>query len=171
MWNDTAQENRQYAWENFMGGNNVAFMDPYVVYYPRENRNLCLTPSHGVCSGPDPRWDNFRDNLGYIVSYSRRLNLNAVRPSSSLCSTTYCLAQTPAVGFEMLVYAPDGGSFTVDLSRAAGRTINVEWFDPATGHTASMATVAGGDSAHSFTTPGSIQGDSVLYLVDAAGHG
>ena len=32
MWNDTAQQNRQYAWENFTRGNNVLFMDPYVVY-------------------------------------------------------------------------------------------------------------------------------------------
>jgi hypothetical protein len=32
MWNDTAQQNRQYAWENFTRGNNVLFMDPYVVH-------------------------------------------------------------------------------------------------------------------------------------------
>ena len=39
MWNDTPQENRNYAWQNFMTGNQVLFMDPYALYYPREGRN------------------------------------------------------------------------------------------------------------------------------------
>jgi hypothetical protein len=52
MWNDTPQQNRQYAWENFASGNNVIFMDPYVAYYPRENRNLCTSPQNAVCTGP-----------------------------------------------------------------------------------------------------------------------
>src|SRR5262249_30079564 len=151
-----AQRNRQYAWENFARGNNVLFMDPYTLYYPRENRNLCVSPQSAICSAPDARWDNFRDNLGYIVAYSRKLDLNAVSPSTSLCSTTYCLGQTPAVGSEMLVYAPDGGSFTVDLSQAAGRTLNYEWFDPAVGKVVSTGSVTGGDSNQSFTTPSGV---------------
>ena len=128
-------------------------MDPYVVDYPRQNRNLCTSPAHGVCAGPDPRWDNFRDNLGYILKYSRRLDLDAVLPSTSLCSTTYCLAQTPAIGSEILVYAPGGGSFTVDLSHASGRTMNYEWFDPATGKVVSTGSVTGGSASQSFATP------------------
>jgi hypothetical protein len=170
MWNDTAQQNRQYAWENFAHGNNVAFMDPYVVDYPRQNRNLCVSPAGGICTGPDSRWDNFRDNLGYILSYSRRLDLNAVLPSTSLSSTTYCLAQTPAVGSEVLVYAPDGGTFTVDLSHSSGRTMNYEWFDPATGKVVSTGSLPGGNAGQTFSTPTTIAGDSVLYVVDAAGH-
>jgi hypothetical protein len=81
MWNDTPQQNRQYAWENFARGNQVIFMDPYLVYYPRQNRNLCASPKDAICSGPDARWNNFRDNLGYILSYSRRLNLNLGAPA------------------------------------------------------------------------------------------
>src|SRR6185436_8065655 len=114
-------------------GNQVAFMDPYVLYYPREGRNPCPSPTNIICTGPDTRWDNFRDNLGYILSYSQKLNLKAAQPSTSLCSTSYCLGQTPAVGAEMLVYAPSGGTVTVDLSAQGGRTIDYEWFDPATG--------------------------------------
>jgi hypothetical protein len=170
MWNDSARQNRQYAWENFTRGNNVVFMDPYTVYYPRESRNLCGSPTNGICASPDPRWDNFRDNLGYIVSYSERLDLNAVTPSQSLCSTGYCLAQTPAQGAEVLVYAPDGGSFTVDLSSAAGRTMSYEWFDPKSGNVASTGTVPGGDASQSFTTPSAIIEDAVLYIVDSSGH-
>jgi hypothetical protein len=170
MWNDTAQTNRQYAWENFARGDQVAFMDPYVVYYPRENRNLCVSPGHAICTGPDARWDNFRDNLGYILAYSRKLNLKAAQPSTTLCSTGYCLGQTPAVGAELLVYAPDGGAVTVDLSASAGRMMSYEWFDPATGKVVSMGTVPGGNGKQSFATPGAVAGDSVLYVVDSAGH-
>jgi hypothetical protein len=170
MWNDSPQQNRNFAWQNFARGNNVLFMDPYEVYYPRENRNLCVSPVNQICSGPDPRWENFRNNLGYIVSYSRRLDMNAVLPTTSVCSTQYCLAQTPPVGTEVLVYAPNGGSFTVDLSHATGRTMNYEWFDPSTGHVVSTGSVPGGNASQSFTTPSGIGGDSVLYVVDSAGH-
>jgi hypothetical protein len=170
MWNDTAQQNRQYAWENFARGNNLLFMDPYVVYYPRENRNLCTSPQNQICTGPDHRWDNFRDNLGYILSYSRKLDLTKVLPSTSVCSTGYCLVQTPAVGSEFLVYAPNGGPVTIDLSRSSGRTMNYEWFDPSTGQVVSRGSVPGGNGSQSFSTPATIRGDSVLYIVDAAGH-
>ena len=77
MWNDSAQANRNYAWENFLNGNQVLSMDPYLVDYPRENRNLCGSPNNAICSTPDARWNNFRDNLGYITKYSRKINLAA----------------------------------------------------------------------------------------------
>jgi hypothetical protein len=170
MWNDSAQANRNYAWENLLSGNQVAFMDPYVVSYTRENRNLCVNPTHAICSAPDPRWDNFRDNLGYIVKYSKKLNLNLAKSDTTFCSTGYCLGQTPAVGAEVLVYAPQGGGVTVDLSASTGRTMNYEWFDPATGQVAATGTVQGGNKAESFTTPASVKTDSVLYVVDSAGH-
>src|SRR5215831_12957163 len=57
MWHDTPQVNRNYAWQNFTNGNQVLFMDPYVVYYPREKRNLCLSPINGIGSKSDPRWE------------------------------------------------------------------------------------------------------------------
>ena len=143
-------------------------MDPYEVYYPRETRNLCSSPANGVCSAPDTRWNNFRDTLGAIVGYSRRLNLSNVIPQPGLSSTGYCLAQTPSTGAEYLIYAPLGGSFTVNLS-ATRDTLNVEWFNPSTGAVIAGGTVAGGSTSRSFTTP--FSGDAVLYLVDAAGHG
>jgi hypothetical protein len=171
MWNDTAQKNRQYAWENFARGNQVAFMDPYVVSYPRQHRNDCPAPTNGICSGPDARWDNFRDNLGYIVAYSRKLNLVKAQPSTTVCSTGYCLGQTPAVGFEMLVYAPTGGPVTVDTSKAtAGRMLSYEWFSPVTGKVFASGTLTASAGMLSFPTPASSTTDAVLYVVDAAGH-
>ena len=169
MWHHTPQVNRSYAWQNFLSGNQVLFMDPYLVYYPRENRNLCVSPTHGICRAPDSRWDNFRDSLGYILRYSQKLNLAAVTPRMPLCSTGFCLANTPSAGAEYLVYAPLGGSFTVDLSAMpASRMLVVEWFNPATGAVSRGSPIHSGSPAHRFTPP--FTGDAVLYLVDAAGH-
>jgi hypothetical protein len=169
MWKDTPQVNRNYEWENFMHGNQVLFMDPYVAYYPRESRNLCVSPKNAICSGPDKRYDNFRDNLGYILRYSRKLNLAKVTPNSALSTTGYCLAQTPPAGAEYLVYAPSGGPFTVKLSAMSGsRTLSVEWFNPATGDVTTGDPIPAGSSSQTFSPP--FSGDAVLYLVDTAGH-
>jgi len=146
------------------------FMDPYVVSYPREHRNVCVSPTNAICSAPDARWDNFRNNLGYILKYSRKLNLARVTPRSSLCSTGYCLAQTPSEGAEYLAYAPSGGLFTIDLSAmSSSRKLSVEWFNPSTGAVMTGKPIPSGPSSQSFTPP--FSGDAVLYLVDTVGHG
>jgi hypothetical protein len=169
MWNDTYQKNRNYAWENFMTGNQVLFMDPYLVFYPRQKRNMCLLPLSGIGSKPDLRWENFRNNLGWILRYSRKLNLSNVSPMSSLSSTRFCLAQTPAAGAEYLVYAPEGGSFRIDLSAMPeSRMLAVEWFNPESGATIAQKAIAAGSRSKSFIPP--FGGDAVLYLVDTAGH-
>ena len=101
--------------------------------------------------------------------YSRKLNLANVAPSSTLCSTHYCLAQTPSVGAEYLAYAPSGGTFTMDLSAMPdSRKLAVEWFNPASGETLSQNSIPAGSSARSFSAP--FMGDAVLYLVDSEGH-
>jgi len=110
----------------------------------------------------------FRDNLEYILKYSRKLNLASVTPHNSLSSTGYCLAQTPKVGAEYLVYAPSGGSFTVNLSAmSASRTLSVEWFNPSTGAAITGDPIPAGSSSQSFSPP--FSGDAVLYMVDKAG--
>jgi len=169
MWNDTPQKNRNYAWQNFLSGNQVLFMDPYLIHYPRENRNLCLSPINGIGVRPDPRWENFRNNLGYLLRYSRKLNLANVSSMSSLCSTKYCLAQTPAAGAEYLAYAPAGGRFSVDLSAMPNsRKVAVEWFNPAFGQTVTGIPIPAGSSSQLFNAP--FGGDAILYLVDTEGH-
>jgi hypothetical protein len=118
MWDDTPQKNRNYIWENFANGSQVLFMDPYLVNWPKWKRNLCLGPVNGIGAAPDPRYDNFRNNLGYVVRYSRKLNLAEVTPRGELSSTGFCLAQIPAVGAEYLVYAPTGAHSTEGLPAA-----------------------------------------------------
>jgi hypothetical protein len=97
------------------------------------------------------------------------VNLAKVTPHDSLSSKKYCLAQTPAAGAEYLVYAPSGGSFTMNLSAMpASRRLALEWFNPSTGATIAGDSIPAGSSSQSFTPP--FSGDAVLYLVDAAGH-
>ncbi|MBV8716470.1 MAG: hypothetical protein JOZ65_15505 [Chloroflexi bacterium] len=163
MWNDSPQTNRNWIWENFTNGASVLFMDPYEIYWSSGNRNICANPSNGVCNGVDHRWDNFRDNLGDAVSYANRMNLAAMTPQGGRSSTGYALANTASVGSEYLVYAPNGGSFTVNLSNTS-RTFNVEWLNPSNRARVNGGTVAGGSSAQSFSPP--FGGDAVLYLVD-----
>jgi hypothetical protein len=166
MWNDSAQTNRNYLWQNFTNGASVIFMDPYLINWTSGNRNLCGNPVNGVCNTPDSRWNNFRDNLGYAAAYGNRMNLVAMTPQPGLASTGWALASPVASGAEYLVYAPSGGTFTVNLS-ATTHSLNVEWLNPSTGLKTPAGTISGGSSQKSFTPP--FSGDAVLYLADAGG--
>jgi len=95
------------------------------------------------------------------------MDLAKMTPQPSLSSTGFCLADNVATGAEYLVYAPNGGSITVNLS-ATTRTLNVEWLNPTGGAITTGGTIAGGSANQSFTPP--FSGDAVLYLVDVAGH-
>jgi hypothetical protein len=150
-------------------------MDPYEVSSKAQgstwgSRNVCTSPTNNICSGPDPRWDNFRDNLGALLGYANaKIDLEKMTPQPGLSSTGQCLANAVATGAEYLVYAAQGGQFTLDLS-ATTRTLTAEWFDPATLTTQSGGSVQGGSKAQSFQSPISATDDAVLYLFDSAGH-
>ena len=164
------QNLRGFLWENLTNGAaGVLFMDPYLVFWQGSPvRNTCGSPRNQVCTGGvDAKYDNFRQNLGYAVNFANtKMDLVKATPQSSLSSTGHCLADAVSTGAEYLVYAPSGGTFTVNLS-ATTRVLNVEWFNPSSGATVNGGTISGG-SSKSFTTP--FSGDAVLYLVDAAGH-
>jgi len=142
-------------------------MDPYVVYYPREKRNLCRSPVNGIGSGPDTRWDHVRDTMGYIRGYADRMNLAAMTPDGKLTSTGHALATARSANPEILVYAPSGGGFTVNLSDWSGR-FAVEWMNASTGVKSMGADVSGGASR--VFTP-RFGGDAVLYLRQSAASG
>ena len=87
LWNDNEQERRHFAWQNFMNGNQVMFMDPYVVSYPREGRNLCVSPVSGICTAPGCTMDdNFRDIFGYILQIFAKAEHGQRDATGSLCS-------------------------------------------------------------------------------------
>lgn len=80
-------------------------------------------------------------------------------PQPALASTGLCLAQP---GVEYLVYAPKGGQFTVNMSAAAGRKLEVQWLNPRTGELQNAPAVSGGNAAVELTPP--FAGDAVLHL-------
>ena len=166
---------RGYIWENVTNGaSGLIFMDPYVVDWTSGMRNPCASPVNGICPSPMAKYDPFRTSMGFAQAFvNARMDLLKATPQGSLSSTGFCLADNAAAGAEYLVYAPSTGTsavtFTVNLS-ATTKTLNVEWFNPATGVSTipNPATIMGGSATQSFTAP--FGGDAVLYLVDIAGH-
>ena len=147
---------RNWVWENFTSGNNVAFMDPYLVVWPGRNKPEGKTADPKIGLKPDNYYAPIRDAMGMTLTYANRMNLVAMTPQPSLCSTHFCLVNP---GAEYLVYQPYAGHFTVNLK--AG-TYQFEWLNPSTNRISSsgVLTVSGGNRTFSpvFT------GDAVLYL-------
>jgi hypothetical protein len=139
--------NPSWVWKSFLRGHNPIFMDPY----------------DGAVLGPpaDPRWEPLRQNLGYTLRFAERMNLAAMTPKDDLASTRYCLANP---GREYLIYLPEGGAVTVDLSASSGE-MKTEWFNPATDKSVTGDAVRGG-ARRDLKAP--FVGAAVLYLVAKA---
>jgi len=137
--------NQAWVWKSFLRGMNPLFMDPY----------------DGVVIGNrfDPKWDPIRKGLGHTLRLADQVDLAAMTPRDELASTAYCLAHAAPNG-AYLVYLPEGGEATVDLSGTPGK-LRVEWLDPTRGKTHAGATAPGG-SRRRFTAP--FDGDAVLVL-------
>jgi hypothetical protein len=131
--------NRTWVWKSFTRGLNTIYMDP-----------MDGSSTH----------ESARRAMGQTLSYARRMNLAAMTPQGSLCSTGYCLADASGSDAEFLVYAPSGGTINLNLVSASG-TFRVEWLNPATGAVVSGGTTTGGGS-RSFRPP--FGGDAVLYI-------
>jgi len=169
---------RVWAWKTFMRGNQPSFMDGYdgesegggapipwdlrlASWRDVVNDILGRTPREKGWEPNRSDWVSLRANMGYILDYSRRVNLDEMRPASALSSTGSCLAHANASSAEYLIYAPDATKpVAVDLSGFAG-TLAAEWFDPETAKTVLADSVRGG-AMRRFTAP--FRGDAVLYL-------
>lgn len=175
MWTDSQQTVRNVIWENFLNGNSYVYMDPYAIWWPTNNRNLCnngVRPANAVCStivsNPSGWQENVRRTMGYVGLYGNsRINLTNDTPQPSLCGTGYCLAHNVAVNSEFLVYFPNGGANWVNLSAQSGRVFQLEWLDPANGSTYTGNYTATSSTQQSFTPPSQIAGDAVLLLQDS----
>lgn len=139
---------RAWAWENFTRGNNLLFMDPYLVVWPQRNAPGATTT--------DPYWDTLRHALGRTRTYAQKMNLAAMTPQGGLSSTGYCLA---SAGAEYLAYNPSAGAFALNVRAGV---YSYEWYNPATGTVVATGFVTGTGSSQTFTPP--FSGDSVLYL-------
>ncbi|MBM4048611.1 MAG: hypothetical protein FJ279_26205, partial [Planctomycetes bacterium] len=101
------------VWKNFLRGNNPIIYDTYLV--PFDWHLGKVVPDDGT-------YEPLRRAVGHTRSYATRMNLAAMTPRNDLASTQYCLANP---GREYLVYLPEGGEVTVDLTAASG-TLTVE---------------------------------------------
>src|SRR5258705_535617 len=169
---------RVWAWKTFMRGNQPSFMDGYdgasegggapipwdlrlASWKDVVNDVLGRTPREKGWEPNAPQWVSLRANMGYILDYSRRVNLDEMRPAAALSSTGYCLAHADAASAEYLIYAPDATKpVDVDLS-AFGGALAVEWFDPEIAKTVHAEPIGGG-ATRRFTPP--FHRDAVLYL-------
>lgn len=142
-----------FIWKCLTRGHNPIYMDPYD------------SDQYGVGGAywntNDIRFVLARQNMGYARTYAEKIGLENAAPSTTLCSTQYCLANLSPSRPRYLVYAPGGGSFTVDL-RGTSIDFIEEWFNPATGLKQEGKKVGGGAAGTQFTPP--FSGIAVLYL-------
>jgi hypothetical protein len=131
-----------WVWKTFARGLNPIFMDTY---------------DGKVLGKVRPQDDGPRRAMGQVLALSRRITLARSTPSKELSSTGYCLAE-PGVSY--VVFAPEGGSFDVDLT-ATGGLLSVEWLHPINGKSSTAETVAGG-ARRRFTAPA---GEPVVLLL------
>jgi len=143
---------RSWVWESFTRGLNPIFMDAY--------DGKAFGVGGAGFSFDDPYFVGARANMGYTLMYAQKMDLAKMTPQGSLCSTGYCLANNAAAGAEFIVYAPEGGDVTVNLSAVQG-AVTSEWLNPADGTITPGSSTMGGAS-RTFSPP--FEGDSVLYL-------
>jgi hypothetical protein len=136
-----------WAWKSFCRGYNVLYMDRCddfpSAFYEHEWWPEKFNPV-------------LRREMGHLLRYAERMDLNAATPHNDLCSTGYCLANP---GREYLCYRPAGGEFTVRLEPG---DYTCEWHDPGTGETREGASVTAGADPLPLQVP--FTGGAVAYL-------
>lgn len=121
-------------------------MDPYVEY-----------DSSATWGGTQGQFDSARRAMGQTLRLANRLDLAVMLPHNELASTSFCLANP---GTNYVVYLPEGGEVTVDLSAATGK-MKVAWIDPVNGKTVKGKSITGGNKKL-FSPP--FGGDAVLHI-------
>ena len=155
------------AWNNANGKYNLNLAEPANDYGTVEfsrKRNWAVAMGGAYIMPID--WDiaftakAYLEDSGRLVRFMESINLSEMVPHDEVITsgTGYCLANP---GNEYVIYLPDGGSVTVDLS-VVGDTLTVEWYNPKDETYYSGGTITGGGSK-SFTPP--FSDDVVLHLV------
>jgi hypothetical protein len=140
---------RRSVWEVTLGGagwanqNDTSFgWDQNArIYSKRDDRGQAYKFS-GICS---QFWNN------------RKIGFANMKPQGDLSSTGICMADE---GAEYVIYAPDGGRFTIDITKAHG-TLRANWYNPRNGKFSSGMEFDGG-KIQTFIAPDS--NDWVLYI-------
>ncbi len=173
---------RTWAWKTFLRGNQPSFMDGYdgasvgngapqpwdvrLAGWKDIVRDVLRRTERRTGWQPDAeKWASLRANMGYILDYARRVQLEAMTPRPDVASTGYALVHASKAAAEYLVYLPPATTTVdVDLSQYDG-VLEQEWFDPSTATTKTVPAVRGG-ALQRFTSP--FGNDAVLYLHSAS---
>jgi hypothetical protein len=115
-----------WVWKTFTRGHNPIYMDPL-----KWDKSLRVSEADIVGA---------RRAMGQTRRLAERVDLASMVPAGELASTRFCLADA---GREYLVYVPNGGAVTVDLSATKG-DVSVDWVDARTGEVAAKGVVPGG---------------------------
>jgi hypothetical protein len=140
-----------WVWKTFLKGHNLLLMDGY--------DGAAIGLGAAGYNKNDPVWEAIRKNMGYARNYASRLDLSQAVPHGDLVDSEpvgYCLAKP---GSQYLVFLPNGGDVTLDLSAVTG-TLSVEWFNPSTGVATNGGTTSGGEQT--LTAP--FGGAAVLFI-------
>ena len=88
--------------------------------------------------------------IGYAATFFNDLGVHFwnMAPDPTLSSTGAVLADPET---EYVVCAGDGGTFTVDLTAAPGKTFTAKWYDPRSGELTDIGSVEGGAADTPFT--------------------
>src|SRR3954452_24651479 len=144
-----------WVWKSFTRGLNPIFMDDL------GNTGISLG---GRDATFNPSWYSVRLGMTETANYADRMDLRNAKPNGGLSSTGYMLANP---GTQYLAFAPNGGSFTVNLSTGSGSNFSVEWLNVQTGNAVIGAAVTGGSSQQTFTAP--FNGSAALFLNKVSG--
>jgi len=150
-----------WAWKSFCRGHNPIFMDawePVVGYIDPVKVDFAFTGEITRNQRYYPDYEPLRKNMGYIRKYAERMDLFSMTPHDEISTTTYCLANP---GQEYLIYFPQGGKATVNLTAVKG-DMELEWFIPSQNLTFKGPNIVKGGYFKMFECPYS--GDAVLYL-------
>jgi hypothetical protein len=126
------------------------------VVWPGRNAPAGRTADPRIGLEPDRFYAPIREAMGMTLTYANRMNLAAMTPQPSLCSTHFCLANP---GTEYLVYQPYAGPVSVNLG--AG-TYHYEWLDPTSNRITSFGVLSVSKGDHTFTP--AYKNDAILYL-------
>jgi len=153
--------NYMWAWKSFCRGLNPIFMDswqPLVGSMDPTTVDFAFTGDITRNQRYYPDYEPLRKNMGYIRKYAEKMDLTAMAPHDELSTTQYCLANP---GQEYLIYFPQSGKATVDLTAVHGE-LEVEWFIPTQNQVLPGAKNVKGGYFAVFECP--YIGDAVLYL-------
>jgi hypothetical protein len=153
-----AANQQAWVWKNFVRGNCVLFMDPYLTKWTTRNNPVGADPrDQAFGTSPDLYWEPLRKAMGHAKRYADKVNLAAMAPRIPGASTGYCLANP---GHEYVVYQPKSNTaFTVNLEAGV---FYYEWFNPSTGAVTASGQITASKGETSFTAP--FSGDAVLYI-------